>query len=711
MAERKGSFLKREKNRQLNYCRNNLDKTENPYLRQHAANPVWWQAWERDVLDYAEEVNKPLFISIGYSTCHWCHVMARESFEDEEVAEILNETFICIKVDREDRPDIDSYYVNSAILLTGSAGWPLTICAVPDGTPFFAATYLPKRGNEYHTGLLDLIPRIRELWLKERSRIFNSAQSISQMLSNNIPKSKIKYTSEKISELVHQAYLSLSDSYDDQNGGFGRGTKFLQPTLLHFLLQYWYVYGEERALEMILKSLDNMRAGGLYDHVGFGFHRYATDRKWRVPHFEKMLYDQAQLMDICSLIFQVSGEPRYKKTVYEIIEFLKNNFRSTAGGYFSALDADTEGEEGKTYVWEYGDFINTLEAVGDVKPAEQWALKFNLQQNGNWTDSVSGNCQKSNIPFLRVEDLDIIFSEDWNNRRKLLLKQRLRKPQPKRDEKVITSWNGMMLSAYASAARIFKEPLFSADAESLYDFIFQHMLRSDGGLFHSYTNGNAALMGNLEDYAFIIKGLLDLYSLDPQPHYIMRSFDFADYVGKNFEDQENGAFYFSDQEERSTPFRSKSVADASYPSGNAVMLYNYATLFQLTGKNEYRERYEKLSSFLLPAIEKYPSSGCGILSALMIPPEQKREIVLTGEGEEVDKMKAVLDERYLPGVNSLVKHGGTNRELGRIAPFTRFMDPSVTAAYVCSGFQCELHVQSADELLLKLDKITRNKYF
>ncbi|MDH5715699.1 MAG: thioredoxin domain-containing protein, partial [Candidatus Aminicenantes bacterium] len=481
---------------------NRLIAEKSPYLLQHAFNPVDWYPWGSEAFDKARKENKPIFLSIGYSTCHWCHVMEKESFEDPEIASMMNEAFICIKVDREERPDIDRIYMTVCQMMTGSGGWPLTIIMTPDKKPFFAATYIPRPSRLGRLGMMELIPRIQELWKSKKGEVMSSAEQITQHLTQI----SIHAAGEPLGEAaLEMAYRRLSRVFDERYGGFGRAPKFPTPHNLTFLLRYWKRTGEQKALRMVEKTLQSMRLGGIYDHVGFGFHRYSTDSRWLLPHFEKMLYDQALLVMAYTEAYQATRKEEYRHTVREILDYVMRDMTAPEGGFYSAEDAESEGEEGKFYLW-------TEEEIRQLLPGEESDLIvriFNIEKDGNFAEEATGRRTGSNILYLRkslhetASDMKISPEElerDFQKARQKLFAARHKRVHPHKDDKILTDWNGLMIAALARASSAFDEPQYAEATRRAADFILARMRDSKGKLYHRYRDGETAIPAYLDDY-------------------------------------------------------------------------------------------------------------------------------------------------------------------------------------------------------------------
>jgi len=453
--------------------KNHLANEKSPYLLQHADNPVDWYPWGEEAFTKAKEEDKPIFLSIGYSTCHWCHVMEEESFEDTAVANLMNDAFVCIKVDREERPDIDNIYMTVCQLLTGGGGWPLTIIMTPDKKPFFAGTYFPKESRFGRQGLMELIPQLKDAWKNQRDKILKSAGEVTQLLES--------YTGDAAGTELDESTLNLTynqllERYDKQFGGFGTAPKFPTPHHLLYLLRYWKRTGNEKALEMVENTLRSMRRGGIYDQVGFGFHRYSTDFQWHLPHFEKMLYDQALLAIAYTEGYQATGKREYRNTAEEIFTYVLRDMTSPKGGFYSAEDADSEGEEGKFYLWSDAELRNVLGA----KDADRFIKIFNVEATGNFVDQSMGDKTGTNILYLKkttgeisaelkipLEKVEIFI----NSSREKLFKHREKRIHPYKDDKILTDWNGLMISALAKGSQVFNEPRYEIAARNAVDFI------------------------------------------------------------------------------------------------------------------------------------------------------------------------------------------------------------------------------------------------
>ncbi len=701
---------------------NVLSQSNNPYLIQHSDNPVHWKMWDNASFQMAKRLQKPLFISIGYSTCHWCHVMARESFEDREVAELLNRMFISIKVDREERPDIDNFYMDIALKMNGSGGWPLTVIATPEGKPFFTATYIPKNGVPGRAGLMELLPEIDRLWRTEKQKVLNSADSIIEAVleSNSRAKTQqIDLSSETEYDIpsIQDVLASLKNSFDPQAGGFGTAPKFPQAHLLDFLIQYGgSMESSNQAARMVMKSLNRMRAGGIYDHIGFGFHRYATDRFWKVPHFEKMLYDQAQLALLYTDAYAATLQPEYEQTVREIFHFCKNELLTEEGAFFSALNAESEGKEGWFYLWGYTEMDSLLS-----KSEKELLRSFNVHPDGNWIDPVTREAESTNILQAPSISTAIAPVPNWEQVRQKLYDYRVQKPLPDKDDKIITSWNAQMARAFARAGRVLNDSTFIADSEKVVEFLLSKMRKKDGTLMHVYRQGSVKVDGQIEDYGFLISALIELYSSTFRIEYLNTALELMQLTLDMFEDTRSGGFFTAagcseigpktDPASRSghVALNFKALYDGAIPSSTSIVVENLELLFRLTGELEYRNAVLRTLSAHKSEISATPTA-CSLIigSVYRLLSGKSREIVVVGEGEEAEAMLELLRTGPYPKAVIHHKTSGNAEALADAAGFTNTLTSNSTsgaAAYVCSGFSCERPVTTAQDLQKLISQI------
>jgi uncharacterized protein YyaL (SSP411 family) len=683
---------------------NRLAKEKSPYLLQHAQNPVDWYPWGEEAFMKAEKEDKPIFLSIGYSTCHWCHVMERESFEDEEVAEILNKNFVSMKVDREERPDIDKIYMKTCVLMTGSGGWPLTIIMTPQKQPFFAGTYLPKRGTAGIVGLVDLLRNVAKSWERDKSRLILAAESATEYLIEYV---RAKQREEELTEIVFdEAFIRLLDGFDQSNAGFGTSPKFPSPHNLLFLLRYWKRKGRQQALEMVEKTLQKMRLGGIFDQVGFGFHRYSTDSGWLVPHFEKMLYDQAMMAIAYTEAYQVTGKEEYRKTVEEIFEYVLRDMTNPKGGFFSAEDADSEGQEGKFYMWTEEEIKHVLGENAD------FTIKvFNISREGNYYDEVHRAKTGRNILHLREPLIELSldlgvryeeFASVLRNVRQKLFEAREERVHPLKDDKILTDWNGLMIAALAKGAQVFNLTRLSKAAENAVGFILEKLQRVDGRLIHRYREGEATVDGNLDDYAFLVWGLIELYEATFDTRYLKEALRLQDDMLEHFWDKESGGFFFKADDSEKLLIRHKESRDGAVPSGNSVAFLNLIRLSRMTGKTHYEEKAATLARAFSSHEEGTPSHNTMFLTALdfFIGPAYEIAIVGSPNSEETKNMLHAIRKRFVPNKVMLLKKA-EQKNLENVAGFTKDMKmiDNKTTVYICRNFACDKPMTEIEEVL------------
>ena len=692
---------------------NRLIHEKSPYLLQHAKNPVDWYPWSEEAFLRAAREDKPVFLSIGYATCHWCHVMAHESFEDSEVAALLNRDFIAVKVDREERPDIDSVYMTVCQQMTGQGGWPLTIVMTPEKKPFFAATYIPKETRFSLMGLLTLLPRITSMWKEKRSDLISSGDRvIAQITSTGISASE----TPPGEDLLDEGYNSLLIQFDPSHGGFGPAPKFPSPHTLLFLLRYGARKGNSRALVMVEKTLNAIRNGGIYDHLGGGIHRYSTDAQWHVPHFEKMLYDQALLVIACTEAYQVTGNPAYKKTAEEIIGYVMRNLRSQEGAFFSAEDADSEGGEGAFYVWTFKEFENLL----GNEDAALAALVFGLTPNGNYRDPerergyniISRTLSLENIA-ASLEIPEPVLAPRIESIRSRLLAAREERVRPSVDDKVLSDWNGLFIAALAQAGRVFDNPVYVEGAKTAMQFILTRMHTDDGGLLHRYRDGDAAIPGFADDYAFIIHALIELYETTFEEQYLVTALQLNGYFFEHFRDTKNGGFFAVSDTAEQLIIRKKEVYDGATPSSNSVAFMNLLRFSRLTGDASLEENASVLSRSFAGTVNQSPSAFTWFLCGLNLVSES-HEIVIVGEdgAEDTKELILALRSKYLPSVTVMQFAPGPKAEaLAEIVPFIKnlsIIDGRATA-YFCSGHTCSLPVTDPKAVLARIDLLKKHE--
>jgi len=694
---------------------NRLQFEQSPYLLQHAGNPVNWYPWGEEAFEAARIQDKPVFLSIGYSTCHWCHVMEKESFEDQEVADLLNKHFIAIKVDREERPDIDTVYMTVTQMLTGSGGWPMTVVMTPHKKPFFAGTYFPKHGRMNRPGLMELLPRINDVWKNDRPELLESATGITESLQNAF---KVQGKEAPDQATLNGAYKNLVSWFDELHGGFGYGNKFPTPHRLLFLLRYYQRTGESKALDMVERTLEAMRTGGMYDHIGFGFHRYATDREWLLPHFEKMLYDQALLLMAYTEAWAVTKNESYADTAREIAEYVLRDMTATTGGFYSAEDADSEGKEGAFYVWTEAE----LEALLGKDEMQLVRKVYSTEQQGNFKEERSGKYTGANILHLKkplpdsARSMKIPIDELRNTLeiiRKKLYDHRKTRIHPLKDDKILADWNGLMIAALAQAGRLLHMPEYTAAAEKAAAFILNNFKSPDGGLMHRHRNGQTSITGTAEDYAFMMWGLIELYESTFDPAYLAEAVAFGGILQQRFYDDENGGFFLTADNAEQLLVRPKEIYDGAIPSANSVAAYSLVRLARLTGRNDLEDIAIATGTAFYDRIAKAPAEAAVMMMAVEFLEGTAFEVVIAGDSqsEETAAFINALNEHFLP--NTLVLLRPTETETPRIAaiaPFTRHQKniKGQTTAYVCEKQICKRPVTTVAAMLEQLG-ITANR--
>ncbi len=698
---------------------NRLADTHSPYLLQHAGNPVDWYPWGEEAFEKARREDKPVFLSVGYATCHWCHVMEHESFEDDEVARLLNEHFVAVKVDREERPDVDALYMSVTQALTGHGGWPMTVLLTPEGKPFFAGTYFPKHGRAGRPGMLDILPSVAAQWQADRQKIGDSAERITEAVRDGLARPAASGGAPGEAVLA-AAYNGLAGRFDPEAGGFGGAPKFPTPHNLLFLLREAHRAGTEtlvgaRALHMAEATLRAMRRGGIYDHVGFGFHRYSTDRVWTLPHFEKMLYDQALLALAYTEAFALTRDPAYRRTAEEIFAYVHRDLTSEDGAFFSAEDADSldakgHKEEGAFYVWTWDELVGTLGAADGAFAA---AL-FNAERGGNFRDEATRERTGANVLFRTTDDAEAaerlgLPEADLRARlggiRQTLFAARAERPRPLLDDKVLTDWNGLMIAALARTAWAFDAPEYAARAARAADFLLDTMRLENGRLLHRYRNGEAGIPALLDDYAFLVWGLIELYQATFEPRWLRAALDLNRTMRERFEDPDGGGLFLSPDDGEALLVRQKEYYDGAIPSGNAVAALNNLRLGRLTGRTELEEAAERILRSDA-SLAQQPIAHTRMMSAVAFSLGPAQEVTVAGEpgAADTEALLGALRRRYLP--NAVVHlHPPEGGEVTELAPYTeaQTMQGGAATAYVCEHFACQTPTTDPEELARQLD--------
>jgi uncharacterized protein len=685
---------------------NRLAQEKSPYLLQHAHNPVDWYPWGEEAFAKAASENKPIFLSIGYSTCHWCHVMERESFENPEIAEILNASFVPVKVDREERPDVDRIYMLFVQASTGSGGWPMSVWLTPERKPFFGGTYFPPDNRYGRPGFGSILQNLARAWREDRPRIEQSGGQVLEQLREYASLSKAGADSGGLNrEALDTAFYAFRRMFDSKLGGFGGAPKFPRPSVHNFLVRYFAETGNEEALEMVLLTLREMTKGGMNDQLGGGYHRYSVDERWFVPHFEKMLYDQAQLALSCLEAFQITRDDQYAAAARAIFSYVLRDLTHPEGGFYSAEDADSapdpahphEKREGAFYVWS----SEEIEAALGPTDASICNFRFGVEAPGNVDEDPHGEFGGRNILFQAhtLEETAEHFKIHMDEVRAVLrsaslklLEIRSTRPRPHLDDKILTAWNGLMISAFARGAQILDEPRYADAARGAASFIRRHLWDENRGvLLRRFREGESAIDGFLDDYAFLIQALLDLYETTFEHEDLAFAIALAERAVERFEDPESGGFFSTAAGGADLVLRLKDDYDGAEPSGNSGLALALLRLARMTGRDDFREAAERtLAAFS----SRLKTQGAGLpqmLMAYVFALARPREIVLAGPDKDSDMpaMLAAIRRRFLPNTVVLMAN-----ETGRSMPA---IDNRATA-YVCENYACKLPVTSVAEL-------------
>ena len=674
---------------------NRLIYEKSPYLLQHAYNPVDWYPWSEEAFIKAEAENKPVFVSIGYSTCHWCHVMEKECFDDEEVAKLMNDTFVSIKVDREERPDIDGAYMAICQLMGRSCGWPLNAIMTPDKNPFFVTSYIPKNSRFGLVGMMDLVPQIREVWGTRKAEL----EKVGADVKSRIEQFEKRLPEEALGkDVLNDAYEKLTRRFDAENGGFGSAPKFPSPHSLLFLLRYWKRTGEKNALVMVEKTLRSMHSGGIFDQVGFGFHRYSTDAMWLVPHFEKMLYDQALLALAYVEAYQATGETKFANAAKQVLEYVLRDLVSLEGGFCSAEDADSEGEEGKFYLW------NLEEIQGALSPEDAELAKnlFGIEARGNFDEPGVGRSGK-NILHL-PKPIEQVAAESGltvdgliprlDRIRKTLFEAREKRVHPSKDDKVLTDWNGLMIAALARASQVLGEEEYLRAAVKAADFFLEKMLDKNGTLYHRFVKGEMAVEGFLDDYAFLVWGLIEVYEASFDDRFLQAASKLTDIMVTRFWDEKEEGFFFSARGSADIMAKRKEVYDGALPSGNSVAILNLLRLSRLNANTAYETMARDMSRTFASEVKESPSAHTFLLLGVDFALGPAYNVTLVGDlkDEGLLNMLKTLRVRYLPRMEVSLK-SAAKAGLG----FEQIEEKAT--AYVCRDQTCQPPTNKPLEML------------
>jgi uncharacterized protein YyaL (SSP411 family) len=685
---------------------NHLADETSPYLRQHAHNPVDWFPWGPEALARAKQLDRPIFLSIGYSACHWCHVMEHESFENEAIARVLNEDFVSIKVDREERPDLDQIYMSAVQALTGQGGWPMSVFLTPDLKPFTGGTYFPPDDRYGRPGFRRVLLTVAEWWKNRRNDVEEGAAKIAEAIQSGV---EFPDGGEDAGEgVLRRAVAGLARSFDSRYGGFGAAPKFPRPMDIRFLLRAWKRFGDEQALQMARQTLDRMAMGGIYDHLGGGFARYSTDERWLVPHFEKMLYDNALLTVAYSEAFRANGEPLYRTVVHETLEWVKREMTSPDGPFYSTLDADSEGVEGKYYVWTAAE----IERLLGKEDADIFGSVYGIESDGNWNDPHGHGPANANIlhrvktfeqsaKLLRIPEADLAAL--LARCRAKLFAERAKRVRPGRDEKALTAWNGLMIAAFAEAARTFQESAYAEIAAKAADFILAKMRTPAGLLYRTWSAGSAPkLNAYLEDYSFLIDGLVGLYEAGYEPRWIASALELAQVMIDQFWDAEKGGFFFTGRDHEPLIARNKDPHDNATPSGNAMAVTALMKLVKLTGRTDLADKVSKTIQVYRGLLAEHPLSAAQMLIALDLHLGPVQEVVVAaGPAEETKRVLQALATEFAPNRIYAFRSSATNAGAEATIPLISGKGPveGKVTTYICHDFVCQKPLIGADAAL------------
>jgi uncharacterized protein YyaL (SSP411 family) len=700
---------------------NRLSSEKSPYLLQHAHNPVDWYPWGEEAFQKAKQEEKPIFLSIGYSTCHWCHVMERESFESEDTAALLNRHFVPVKVDREERPDVDRIYMTFVQATTGGGGWPMSVWLTPDLKPFYGGTYFPPDNRYGRPGFPALLEYIARAWSTDRDKIVESGEGIlkqiSDMLAAKTPGAVLDGSG------LESCYFALRRSFDPRMGGFGNAPKFPRPVQFNFLLRYYARTHNEEALEMTLLTLREMYKGGMYDQLGGGFHRYSVDARWFVPHFEKMLYDQAQLAISYLEAFQITGDAFYAQVARETFDYVLRDMTDAGGGFYSAEDADSvidpanpkEKGEGAFYIWP----ANELEEVLRKPESDWFAMRYGVTTSGNVAPSEDPHHEFTGRNILyqaaTVAEVAAKFQTSEENvaralrdARQKLMERRSTRIRPHLDDKILTAWNGLMISAFAAGARVLGEPRYLKAAQRATQFIRETMYQpGEDVLLRRYRDGEAAIPGFLDDYAFFASGLLDLYEADFDPAHLELAVKLARKMIELFVDPEEGAFFSTAAGNSDLVLRIKDDYDGAEPSSNSIAVMVLLRLAAITGSREFDESALRALRAFAGRMKSQAVTIPQMLAAYMFSEKKPKQIVLAGERSSpgMDEMLAEVRRRFLPNAVVLLLDEAGRERLSRWSPAVEQMQAleGRATAYVCEDFACQLPVTGLEELAKLLE--------
>lgn len=677
---------------------NRLIREKSPYLLQHAHNPVDWFPWGDEAFEKAAKDNKPIFLSIGYSTCHWCHVMERESFEDEEVARLLNESYVSIKVDREERPDVDHLYMAVCQAMTGQGGWPLTIIMTPNKKPFFSGTYFPKNQKYGRVGMTGLLPQITSKWKEDPQKVAEVGDQIAEETTK-----RMLYNFEgEISETtLKEAFNMYKDMFNPQYGGFGSAPKFPTSHNLSYLLRYYHTSKEPKAIEIVEKTLEAMHRGGIYDHIGFGFSRYSTDEEWLVPHFEKMLYDNALLAITYIEAYQVTGKQKYAQIAEEIFTYVMRDMTDPGGAFYSAEDADSEGVEGKFYVWKPEGIIKVL----GEEEGELFCDLYDITQEGNFEGECIPNLlHNTRESYAKHRNMSLEkLNERLEESRQKLFEHREERIHPHKDDKILTSWNGLMITALAKGAKALQQTKYADTAIRAVKFILKNLRRADGRLLARYRDGEAAYPGYVDDYAFMVWGLIELYEATFELEFLQQAIELNEEMINLFWDDKKGGFFFYGHDSEQLFTRMKEIYDGAVPSGNSAAALNLLRLSRYTGSEELQQKADDQIKAFSGAVARYPAGHSLFMTAVQFAYGPSKEIVISGNPahQDVKELIRKVQAKFTPlTVVMLHPDGADGGKVGKLFPVVEgkhSIDGKATI-YVCENYACQSPVTDINEV-------------
>ena len=675
--------------------KNHLIHETSPYLLQHADNPVHWYAWNDEALKKAKDENKPIFLSIGYSACHWCHVMAHESFENDDIAKFMNENFVNIKVDREERPDIDDIYQKVCQIATGQGGWPLSIFLTPDQKPFYVGTYFPILDSYGRSGFGSILRQLAQAW-KEKPKDIEKA---SENFLDALKKTETLKTPTKLEKsLLDEAAMNLFQMGDSSYGGFGGAPKFPNAANVSFLFRYAKLSGLSKFNEFALKTLKKMAKGGIFDQIGGGFHRYSTDAKWLVPHFEKMLYDNALIPINYVEAYQITKDPFYLEILRKTLDFVARDMTSSEGGFYSAYDADSEGDEGKFYVWSKSEIKSIL-----GNDAELFSLYYDVTDGGNWEghNILCNNINLSTVAFNFGISEDIV-KEKLSECSKKLLTARSKRTLPGLDDKILISWNALMITAFAKGYRVTGDVTYLNISKNCISFLEKNLF-VEGKLLRTFKNGNAKISGYLDDYAYFVNALLDVFEINPDPKYLQLAIHLGNYLIDHFWDEDNSSFFMTSDTHESLIIRPKSNYDLSLPSGNSVSCFVMLRLFHLSNEQKFLKISTKIMESQAQMAAENPFGFGFLLNTIYMYLQKPLEItILNNVNMEIINY---LFNSFLP--ESIMVSINNSKQYEALSDYTFFtgkiFDSNSTNVFVCKDFTCSLPLQTVDEIKKTLE--------